>query len=110
LGSAEPWPERTTVLDLFGESGWEVGFDQSERHEDLLSRRISQAELSTVNVAMAYAVSKRPGAGMGDLFREKAPGKGAGPLGELAEIAYEQGYRQREEASPPSIAARFIRS
>jgi Protein of unknown function (DUF2950) len=93
-------------------------FDPSEGHEDLLSRRISKAELSAVNVVMAYVRAQReyqsrdwsgggqheyaqrfpshPGKHDG-LFWETTPGKGAGPLGELAEVAYEEGYRPKKE-------------
>jgi hypothetical protein len=93
-------------------------FDPSEGHEDLLSRRISKAELSAVNIVMAYMSGQREyksrdwsGAGQHEyaqrlashpgrhdgLFWETTPGKRAGPLGELAEVAYEEGYRQRKE-------------
>jgi len=92
-------------------------FDPSEGHEDLLSRRISKAELSAVNVVIAYVTAQREyesrnwsGSGQHEyaqrfpshpgkhdgLFWETTPGKVAGPLGELAEVAYQEGYRQRK--------------
>jgi hypothetical protein len=96
-------------------------FDPTEGHEDLLSRRISKAELSAVSVVLAFVSAQReyqakdwsgggqheyaqqlashPGKHDG-LFWETGPGKGAGPLGELAETAYEEGYRKKKEDEP----------
>jgi hypothetical protein len=89
-------------------------FDPSEGHEDLLSRRMRKAELSAVNVVLAYVEAQReyhqqdrkgdgvveyaqklkstPGQHDG-LFWEGQPGKAAGPLADLAAVAGEEGYR-----------------
>ena len=88
-------------------------FDPSEGHEDLLSRRMSKTELSTLNVVLAYVEAQRAYHGaprMGDAVREYAqklkstpgqhdglfwegqPGKTAGPLAGLVEAAGREGY------------------
>jgi hypothetical protein len=113
--SEQPYPIPLVKVD----EKWR--FDPSEGHEDLLSRRISKAELSAVNLVMAYVTAQReykaknwsdggqheyaqrlashPGKHDG-LFWETTPGKGAGPLGELAETAYQEGYRLKREGEP----------
>jgi hypothetical protein len=111
----QPYP-----IPLVKEAGrWR--FDPSEGHEDLLSRRIGKAELSALNVVTAYVDAQRdyysqdrngdgkreyaqqfashPGTHDG-LYWVVAPGKGAGPLGQLAEIAGQEGYRQKKEGDP----------
>jgi hypothetical protein len=97
-------------------------FDPSEGHEDLLSRRISKAELSAVNVVLAYVKAQRdyhqkdhnddgvmeyaqklkstPGRHDG-LFWEGQPGKAAGPLAGLAAVAGQEGYRGVRAADLP---------
>ena len=108
----QPYP-----IPLVKEAGrWR--FDPSEGHEDLLSRRISKAELSALNAVIAYVAAQReyhsrdwngdgqreyaerfasqPGKRDG-LFWEKAPGQFEGPLAELAEIAQLEGYHQKKE-------------
>jgi hypothetical protein len=89
-------------------------FDPSEGHEDLLSRRMSKAELSAVNVVLAYVEAQReyhqqdrngdgvveyaqklrstPGQRDG-LAWEGQPGKAAGPLAGLAAAAGKEGYQ-----------------
>ena len=90
-------------------------FDPSEGHEDLLSRRMSKAELSAVNVVLAYVEAQReyhqqdrngdglveyaqklkstPGQRDG-LFWEGQRGKAAGPLAGLVEAIGKEGYRE----------------
>ncbi|MGE5849017.1 MAG: DUF2950 family protein [Candidatus Methylomirabilota bacterium] len=89
-------------------------FDPSEGHEDLLSRRMSKTELSTLDVVLAYVQAQRdyqevPRMGDGvreyalklrstpgrhdGLFWEGQPGKAAGPLAGLAASASKEGYQ-----------------
>ncbi len=97
-------------------------FDSSEGHEDLLSRRMSKTELSTLNVVLAYVEAQReyhqrdrtgggvveyaqklrstPGQRDG-LVWEGQPGKEAGPLAGLVEAASKEGYRPAEEGAWP---------
>jgi hypothetical protein len=108
----QPYP-----IPLVKEGGrWR--FDPSEGHEDLLSRRIGKAELSALNVVIAYVGAQRdyhardwngdgqreyaqrfashPGKHDG-LFWEKAPGQISGPLAELAQVAQQEGYHRGKE-------------
>jgi len=97
-------------------------FDPSEGHEDLLSRRISKAELSAVNVVLAYVEAQRAyhqqprrgdgvreyaqrvrsSAGQRDgLFWEGQSGKAAGPLAGLVEAVGKEGYGGAKEGELP---------
>ncbi len=97
-------------------------FDPSEGHEDLLSRRMSKTELSTLNVVLAYVEAQRAYHGaprIGDAVREYAqklkstpgqhdglfwegqPGKTAGPLAGLVEVAGREGYGVAKEGEVP---------
>ena len=97
-------------------------FDTSEGHEDLLSRRISKAELTALNVVSAYVDAQReyhqqghsgrgtpeyaqrfrstPGRKDG-LFWEGASHKAEGPIAALAEAASKEGYRPSKEGVLP---------
>jgi len=97
-------------------------FDPSEGHEDLLSRRISKAELSALNVVVAYAEAQRayhekpwrgdgvreyarrirstPGQQDGLIWEGRA-GRFAGPLAGLAEALRQEGYRPTKEGAVP---------
>jgi hypothetical protein len=97
-------------------------FDPSEGHEDLLSRRISKTELSTLEVVLAYveaqrayqevprmgdgvpeyALKIRSAPGLHDgLVWEGQPGKTAGPLAGLVESAGREGYSASGEGELP---------
>src|SRR5262245_6455327 len=106
----QPYP-----IPLVQEAGrWR--FDSSEGHEDLLSRRISKAELTTLNIVLAYVDAQRVyfsqdrngdgireyaqqfGSSLGKrdgLYWEKATGQRAGPLAALSETARQEGYREK---------------
>ena len=97
-------------------------FDPGEGHEDLLSRRMSKAELSALNVVVAYVEAQRayhqearrddgvreyaqkfrssPGQRDG-LFWEGKSGKVAGPLAGLIEAASKEGYRPAKKGEEP---------
>jgi hypothetical protein len=108
----EPYP-----IPLVKKAGkWR--FDPSEGHEDLLSRRISKAELSALNLVVAYVEAQReyyrqdhngdgvleyaqklrssPGTQDG-LWWEGQPGRRAGPIAGLVESALEEGYVPAKE-------------
>jgi hypothetical protein len=97
-------------------------FDPSEGHEDLLSRRMSKAELSALNVVLAYVEAQRayhqePRRGDGvreyaqkirsapgqrdGLHWEGQSGKTAGPLAGLVEVAGREGYGASKEGELP---------
>lgn len=97
-------------------------FDPSEGHEDLLSRRISKAELTAVNLVVAYVDAQREyhqqnrkGSGTDEyaqrfrsapgrkdgLYWEDASGKRGGPLAGLAQAALKEGYLPRKEGEWP---------
>lgn len=97
-------------------------FDPSEGHEDLLSRRISKAELTAVNLVAAYVDAQReyhqrdqsggstheyaqrfrstPGQKDG-LYWEGASDKAEGPIAALVEAALKEGYRSTHEGELP---------
>ncbi len=97
-------------------------FDPSEGHEDLLSRRISKAELTAFNLVVAYADAQReyhrqdrsgsgtreyaqrfrstPGRKDG-LIWEGASDKAEGPIAALVEAAAKEGYRPAKEGEWP---------
>jgi len=97
-------------------------FDPSEGHEDLLSRRISKAELTALNVVSAYLNAQRdyhqkdpngkgtpeyaqrfrstPGQKDG-LYWGEASGKAEGPIAALAEAAIKEGYQPAKEGEWP---------
>ena len=97
-------------------------FDPSEGHEDLLSRRISKAELSALNVVSAHLNAQReyhkkdhkgsgtleyaqrfrstPGQEDG-LYWGEASGKAEGPIAALAEAAIKEGYQPAKEGEWP---------
>jgi hypothetical protein len=97
-------------------------FDPSEGHEDLLSRRISKAELTAVNVVVAYVEAQReyyqrdhggggtrayaqrfrstPGRKDG-LYWGEASSRAEGPVAALAEAALKEGYRPSKEGGSP---------
>jgi len=97
-------------------------FDPSEGHEDLLSRRISKAELTAVNLVVAYVDAQReyhqqdrsgsatreyaqrfrsaPGRKDG-LYWEGAADKGEGPIAALVEAALKEGYQPTKEGDLP---------
>jgi len=92
--------------------GWR--FDPSEGHEDLLSRRISKAELSALDVLLAYVAAQRdyfrqdhdgdgvleyarrfrssPGKHDG-LYWKNKPGEAPSPIAPLADAAQKEGYK-----------------
>jgi hypothetical protein len=93
-------------------------FDASEGHEDLLSRRISKAELSALDLVVAYVDAQREyyrqehnGGGVPEYARkirgspgkqdglwwEGEPGKRAGPIAGLVEAGLSEGYLPAEE-------------
>ena len=96
--------------------GWR--FDPSEGHEDLLSRRISKAELSALDVVVAYVVAQReyfredhnddgileyaqrvsssPGKQDG-LHWESKPGEAPSPIAPLADAIRKEGYKPVKE-------------
>jgi len=96
--------------------GWR--FDPSEGHEDLLSRRISKAELSALDVVIAYVDAQReyfrqdqngdgileyaqrfsssPGQHDG-LHWESKPGEAPSPIAPLAEAIRKEGYKPVKE-------------
>ncbi len=96
--------------------GWR--FDPSEGHEDLLSRRISKAELSALDVLVAYVVAQReyyrqdrngdgvleyaqkfkssPGQRDG-LHWEGKPGDAPSPVAALADAFHKEGYKPAKE-------------
>ena len=96
--------------------GWR--FDQSEGHEDLLSRRISKAELSALDVLIAYVDAQReyyrqdydgdgvleyaqrfkssPGRHDG-LYWQGRPGETSSPIALLADAAQKEGYKPAKE-------------
>ncbi|HSB70996.1 MAG TPA: DUF2950 family protein [Candidatus Methylomirabilis sp.] len=97
-------------------------FDPSEGHEDLLSRRISKAELTALNMAGAFVDAQREyhqqdhsGGGTREyaqrfrstpdrkdgLFWEGASHRAEGPIAALAEAAAKEGYRPSEEGALP---------
>lgn len=97
-------------------------FDTSEGHEDLLSRRISKAELTALNLVSAfvdaqreyhqrdhngsgtpkYAQRFRSTAGRKDgLYWEGAPDKAEGPIAALVEAAAKEGYQPSKEGAWP---------
>ncbi len=117
LGKDEqPYPIPIIKVDV------EWRFDPSEGHEDLLSRRISKAELTALNVLIAYLEAQRayheerrrgdgsreyaqkvrssPGQRDG-LYWEGQPGTVAGPLAGLVEAAGREGYRDVKEGDLP---------
>lgn len=93
-------------------TGWY--FDPSEGHQDLLSRRISKAELSALNVVVAYLEAQReyyrrdhngdgvleyarrfrssPGRHDG-LYWEGKPGDAASPIAAFADAFFKEGYQ-----------------
>ena len=97
-------------------------FDSSEGHEDLLSRRISKAELTALNVVGAYVDAQReyhqrdhkgggtleyaqrfrstPGQEDG-LYWGEASGKAEGPIAMLVEAAVKEGYQPSKEGERP---------
>ena len=97
-------------------------FDRSEGHEDLLSRRISKAELTAVNLVVAYVDAQReyhqqdrsgsgtreyaqrfrsaPGRKDG-LYWEGASDKREGPIAALVEAALKEGYQPSKEGDLP---------
>jgi len=97
-------------------------FNPSEGHEDLLSRRISKAELSAVNLVVAYVDAQReyhqqdrsgsgtreyalrfrstPGRKDG-LYWEGASDKMEGPIAALVEGAIKEGYQPTKEGDLP---------
>jgi hypothetical protein len=101
-------------------AGWR--FDPSEGHEDLLSRRISKAELTAVNLVAAYVDAQReyyqqdrsgigareyaqrlrstPGRKDG-LYWEGAADKSEGPIAALATAAMKEGYEPNREGELP---------
>jgi len=109
LGKDEyPYP----IPIVKGDKGW--GFDPSEGHEDLLSRRISKAELSALDVVVAcleaqrayfrqdpdrdgvpeYAQKFRSAPDRHDgLYWERKSGDAPSPIGALAEIISKEGYK-----------------
>ena len=97
-------------------------FDPSEGHEDLLSRRISKAELTALNLMVAYVDAQREyhqkdysGRGAGEyaqrfrstpgqkdgLYWEGATDKAAGPIAALVEAASKEGYLPTKEGDLP---------
>jgi len=97
-------------------------FDPSEGHEDLLSRRISKAELTALNVVGAYVDAqreyhKKDHKGSGTLeyaqrFRSTpgqeggpywggASDKAEGPIAGLVEAAAKEGYQPSKEREAP---------
>lgn len=96
--------------------GWR--FDASEGHEDLLSRRISKAELSALDVLLAcvdaqrqyfrqdhdgdgvleYARKFKSSPGQHDgLYWPEKPGEAPSPIAPLADAARKEGYKPTEE-------------
>jgi hypothetical protein len=97
-------------------------FDPSEGHEDLLSRRISKAELTAVNLVVAYVDAQReyqqqdrsgtgtreyaqrfrstPGRKDG-LYWESAADKSASPIAALMAAAMKEGYEPTREGELP---------
>ena len=97
-------------------------FDPSEGHEDLLSRRIGKAELTAVNLVVAYVDAQReyhqrgysgsgtreyaqrfrstPGRKDG-LYWEGAADKAEGPIAALVEAALKEGYQPSREGEWP---------
>jgi hypothetical protein len=97
-------------------------FDSSEGHEDLMSRRISKAELTAVNLVVAYVDAQReyhrqdrsgngtreyaqrfrstPGHKDG-LYWEGAADKTEGPFAALVEAVLKEGYRPTKEGELP---------
>jgi hypothetical protein len=97
-------------------------FDPSEGHEDLLSRRISKAELTTLNLVVAYVDAQReyhqqdrsgsgareyaqrfrstPGRKDG-LYWGEAADKAEGPIAALVEAALKEGYQPAKEGDLP---------
>jgi len=93
-------------------------FDPSEGHEDLLSRRISKAELSALDVLLAYVEAQRdyfrqdhdgdgvleyarrfrssPGQHDG-LYWNSKPGEAPSPIAPLADAAQKEGYKPAKE-------------
>jgi DUF2950 family protein len=97
-------------------------FDSSEGHEDLLSRRISKAELTAVNFVSAYVDAQREyhqrdhsGSGTPEyaqrfrstagrkdgLYWEGASDKAEGPISKLVEAASKEGYGPAKEGEWP---------
>ncbi len=97
-------------------------FDTSEGHEDLLSRRISKAELTALNLVSAfvdaqreyhqrdhngsgtpeYAQRFRSTAGRKDgLYWEGESDKAEGPIAALVEAAAKEGYQPSKEGAWP---------
>jgi len=93
-------------------------FDPDEGHEDLLSRRISKAELSALNLMVAcvdaqreyyrqdhdgdgvfeYARKFRSSPGQHDgLYGERKQGEAPSPVGALVEAFLKEGYRPAKE-------------
>jgi hypothetical protein len=93
-------------------------FDPKEGHEDLLSRRISKAELSALNLMVAYVDAQRDhyrhdydGDGVFEyarkfrsslgrhdgLYWEPKPGEAPSPVSGLAEAFLKEGYRPPKE-------------
>jgi hypothetical protein len=97
-------------------------FDPSEGHEDLLSRRISKAELTALNLVVAYVDAQReyqqqdrngsgtreyaqkfrstPGRKDG-LYWEGAADKSVSPIGALVAAAMKEGYEPTREGELP---------
>jgi hypothetical protein len=97
-------------------------FDPSEGHEDLLSRRISKAELTALNLVDAYVDAQREyhqrdhnGSGTPEyaqrfrstagrkdgLYWEGASDKAEGPIASLVEAAFKEGYQPAKEGAWP---------
>jgi hypothetical protein len=113
LGKDEyPYPIPITKV------GGKWRFDPKEGHEDLLSRRISKAELSALNLMVAYVDAQRdhyrhdydgggvfeyarkfrssPGQHDG-LYWEPKPGEAPSPVSGLVETFVKEGYRPPKE-------------
>ncbi len=108
--------------------GWR--FDPSEGHEDLLSRRISKAELSALDVVVAYLDAQReyfrqdhdgdgvleyaqkfrssPGRHDG-LHWEGKPGEAPSPVAALAQAISKEGYKPAKEGTMPVYRGYFYK-
>jgi len=108
--------------------GWR--FDPSEGHEDLLSRRISKAELSAWDMLITYVEAQReysrqdhngdgvleyaqrfrssPGQQDG-LYWETQPGVAPSPIAPLADIVQKEGYKPSKEGKMAVYRGYFYR-